>query len=60
MYVFSKWISHELPWFSFNVQLGLLCLQMAYSALIVHDVYFRYFPIFLKVAFLWFLAIEDW
>ncbi len=37
-YVFSEWISHELPWFSFNLQRGLLCLWMSFSAIIFHDI----------------------
>jgi hypothetical protein len=60
MYVVSKWILHELPWFSFTVQQGLLCLRCSFNALIVHDIYFRHFSIYLKVAFLWYTAFGDW
>jgi hypothetical protein len=59
-YVFSKWISHELPWFSFNLQRGLLCLWKSFSAIILHDTCLRYSSIHLKLALLWYLAVQDW
>lgn len=58
--VICKWIFHELPWFSFNIQQGLLCLCMSYFALQLNDICFRYLSIYFKIAFLWCYALEDW
>ncbi len=60
IYLFSKWISQELPWISFTIQQGLLCLWMAFLAFIIHDTASRYFPFYFKFAFLWYYSVEDW
>lgn len=60
IFVYFKWISLELPWFSFILQQGLLCLYQSFAAFIIHDISFRYVPIYLKFAFLCYFSFKDW
>jgi len=60
VYISSKWNSDELPSFSFYLLQGFLCLSMSLFALTTHDLIFRYFPINLKVVFVWIFGLDDW
>ena len=57
-YLIAKWCYHELPWPSFILYQGSICIISAIESFLIYDLYFRYFPSITLVLF-WILSVYD-